>query len=90
MEHIKVQFHVEVEGEQIIETAWALVEKREYILDNIPFYACGYGCQDVLEIEKINDDFIVQGRLWESGHSTIHLCFWKMEKVILFPKQEQN
>lgn len=74
--HIKVWFDLEEDWHGYgTETVWAIKNSEvEAVLDNIPFFARGVSCGDVVKVEKIDEgSYKFIRRLKWSGHSTIRV-----------------
>lgn len=75
--HVKVNFRVEIDEDSVeTESLWALPVSGGYKIDNIPFWARGIACDDVVAATP-DDDGILQfaGLIKPSGHSTVRIIF---------------
>lgn len=75
--HVKIFFEIKSDDGTIeIESLWAVPETRGYRLDNIPFYARGFACGDIVRAARDADgQLLCSGVVLPSGHSTIRLWF---------------
>jgi hypothetical protein len=87
--HIKVIFNFFDESieEYTKEGVWAKKIDNYYQLDNIPFYAYLYSCDDIVEVEEIENELIVKKLIKPSGNSTIRLLF--EDKETMFKIKEE-
>jgi hypothetical protein len=81
--HQKVRFTFEnADGAPEVETLWAVAEGDGLKIDNIPFYATGIACGDVVAVRR--DD---NGLLWfdsliaPGGHCTVRVLLAREEDV---------
>lgn len=81
---IKVIIEVVDEDNKVIkESLWATeLANNTCQLDNIPFYAFCYSCDDVVKIEKISDQYYVTDLIGPSGNSTVRLLFDHEEDLL--------
>ena len=72
--HVKILF--EIEGQDEVESVWAIPVEDGYQLDNIPFHAREVALGDVVRVTKEADGALrFDGLVRASGHSTIRLWF---------------
>lgn len=74
-------------NEFIKEGVWAIPTGIYYKIDNIPFYAYLYSCDDIVEVELINNELIIKKLIEASGNSTVRLLF--ENKDYLFKIKEE-
>ncbi len=83
LKHIKVLFEVEdgVGGVEL-ESLWAVPLENGYQLDNVPFYARGIACGDVVRAIPDEGGMLRFTEIISvSGHSTVRLWFADREAV---------
>ncbi|MEZ4302549.1 MAG: DUF4265 domain-containing protein [Polyangiaceae bacterium] len=75
--YVKVLLEIEgTSGAREAESVWAVEEEGGYRLDNIPFYARGFACGDLVSAAPDPDGTLrCTGLLAASGHSTLRLWF---------------
>lgn len=75
--HVKVLFEIARDnGTHDVESVWAVPTDGGYRLDNIPFYAVGVACGDVVAAARDADGTLrYTDVVAPSGHSTIRLWF---------------
>ncbi|MDI3291178.1 DUF4265 domain-containing protein [Polyangium sp. 15x6] len=75
--HVKILFDVENEdGTVDLESLWAVPVSNGYRIDNIPFYARGVACNDIVAASPDEDGMLhFSGLITASGHSTVRLWF---------------
>lgn len=88
--YIKVLFLHSAFEEVSIESAWVKIEKENFILDNILFYAKEYSLGDKILVKEQSGEFYANGVVSESGHSTIRILFSSLEQVGLVREQFNN
>ncbi|MDI1436455.1 DUF4265 domain-containing protein [Polyangium sorediatum] len=76
-EHVKILFDVESEdGTVDLESLWAIPVSNGYRIDNIPFYARGVACNDIVAATPDEGGMLrFSGLVTASGHSTVRLWF---------------
>ena len=82
--YIKVVFEVENEedDEVIKESIWAIdLGDNTCQIDNIPFYAFYYACDDIVSIEEFSEQLYVKELITASGNSTVRLLFENEEEL---------
>ena len=62
-----------------IESAWAIIEGDNYILQNTLFYAKMYSWGDVISAVEKDGDLYASGLIRASGYSTIRVLFYDIE-----------
>lgn len=87
--YVKLAFEVDRDdGNVDIETVWAIPVEGGYKVDNIPFYARGVACNDVVSAESGEDEVLrYTGPSVPSGHSTVRL--WFADASTVAPVREQ-
>lgn len=85
---IKIVIEVISEDNEVIkESLWAKdLGNNMCQIDNIPFYAFCYSCDDVVRIEKDSDQLYVTELVEPSGNSTIRLLF-ENDEILLRAKE---
>ncbi|WP_332452947.1 DUF4265 domain-containing protein [Chryseobacterium aquaticum] len=75
--YIKVLFEVQYDEDYIIkESVWAFkLNDNKYKIDNIPFYASGFACNDIVSAEEHSEQLYVSELIEASGNSTVRLLF---------------
>ncbi len=82
--HVKVLFEFEgtSSDEVEIESMWAIRCEEGYLIDNIPFYALGVACGDLIQAHKDDAGMLRFERVTvPSGHCTVRLWFAREEDV---------
>jgi hypothetical protein len=76
-EHVKILFDIEHEdGTVDLESLWAIPVSNGYRIDNIPFYARGVACNDIVAATPDEGGMLrFSGLVTASGHSTVRLWF---------------
>jgi Domain of unknown function (DUF4265) len=70
------------EGEQEVETMWAVEREDGYELDNIPFYVKELALGDVVSATAETDGALYFSKLVRAqGHSTLRLLFSSKENI---------
>lgn len=82
-DRVKILFEVEYDEDNIIkESVWASkLSDNNYKIDNIPFYAYGFACNDIVSTEEHSEQLYVSELVEPSGNSTIRLLFENIENI---------
>lgn len=74
----------------IVESLWAKEEGLNYKLDNIPFHAYQYSCEDIVKAEKVDGELIVTDLIQASGNSTLRVLFDDLELLDSTKREIEN
>ncbi|WP_445432655.1 DUF4265 domain-containing protein [Chryseobacterium indoltheticum] len=90
--YVKLLFEVEYDQDEIIkENVWAKkMDEDTYQIDNIPFYAYLYACDDIVNAEETDGQLKVVKLVKASGNSTVRLLFESEEELLLVKKEVES
>lgn len=77
---IKVVYY-DLEGNIAIESIWAEKENEYYRVKNIPFYALNLSYNDLIKVEKDNDELFFDSLVETSGHTTLQIIIYNETDV---------
>jgi hypothetical protein len=80
--HVKIMVHTKAEDgypPEEWEGLWAIrVGDRRFKIDNIPFYAKSISCDDIVEAEKVENEYIFCRVVSPSDNSTIRVVIYDL------------
>lgn len=86
IEHVKIMIFTEPEDgypPEEWEGLWAIpLGNKTFRLDNIPFYARNISCDDIIEADFVNGEYLFSRIIMESDNSTIRVIIYNLEQEI--------
>jgi len=82
--HCKLFFHLEIDEDGYppasTESLWAIQQGEHLVVDNIPFFARGVSCGDIVSFDLEDGDRYFREVVQDSGHSTVRMIIYDREK----------
>jgi hypothetical protein len=72
----------DLEGNIATESIWAQKEKEYYRIKNIPFFAPNISYNDLISVEKDNDELFFDELIETSGHTTLQMVIYNEDDII--------